>query len=326
MTDDRDTQNLATRAEPARDLAASDIDTTYDPDATRPIAVMGEPSSPLDRPRRINTESEWFWPIVNLIGLAAVILINWLANQLEFNGQSTGDVVNKDPVWFQPAGWAFSIWSVIYALLIAFVIYGLLPAGRRNPWVQRISPLFLLSNIANITWLLLWHQEWFPASMVTILVLLASLAGIYTILHWRRTDEREALKGERYVVWPAFSIYLGWIVVASMSNFSVLLDREGWSGGPFSQRWWAVILLVLAGVISAFFAFIRREAWIPMVIAFAALAIAVKQWDRSTLVSVTALVVGVLAAVLAIAGVMMAFDRRAMLGAYSHKHETSDLP
>src|SRR5690606_31361416 len=70
--------------------------------------------------RRINTSSEWYWPVVNLLGLAAVVAINILANLAKLNGQTTGDVLSGDPVYFQPAGWSFSIWSVIYILLAVF--------------------------------------------------------------------------------------------------------------------------------------------------------------------------------------------------------------
>jgi hypothetical protein len=333
MTDDRETRvtdDLPERPEPARDLAEEAI---YDQDATRPIellsrdeAVDSPPPLPVTRPRRINTESEWFWPVVNLFGILAVLLVNWLANSIPFNDISTGDVINKSPVWFQPAGWAFAIWGLIYVLLLVFAIFGLLPVGRRNPWLQRISPVLLIANVANIFWLVFWHWEQFEITLVLMAVLLLSLIGIYTILHWRRLDNRQAQRAERIFVWPVFSIYLGWISVAALANLMVFWDRQGWDGGPLSLRMWAVVMLIGGGIVSAAMALLRRDAFYPLVFAFASMAIAVEQWDRSRLVSTVAGVMAVIEALLIVLAVMLAFDRQAMAGAFSRRRNEPEIP
>jgi hypothetical protein len=332
MTEQRDPLRPAS----SRDLVESDLDSAPDPDLevlsgsefTRPLPHIGEgdpgaapvatTAGALDRRRRLDTSSEWFWPCVTAVGVAFVILVNWLANAVPFNGQTTGEVITKDPTLFQPAGWAFTIWGLIYALLAVFVVYFVLPMGRRNPFAQRIAPWLAIANVANIAWLLVWHFEFFPLSMALILILLGSLAVIYTLLHWRRKGEREATNAERYALWPLASIYLGWITVASMANAVLLMDRRGWNG-PFSLEWWSVIFLLVAIVASAFFGFLRRDAAYPLVIAWAAAAIAVEVWDRSTLVGIVAIITAVAAGVLAIVGFLMAFDRRAMMGMYSTK-------
>ncbi|MGI8486821.1 MAG: hypothetical protein ACR2OU_21495, partial [Thermomicrobiales bacterium] len=98
------------------------------------------PVTPIDavpvsaRGRRVWFErgSSWYWPLVSLISLLAVIGVNFLANWIPFNHQTTGEVITKDPIYFQPAGWAFLIWGLIYALLLVYVGYGLLPGGRRS--------------------------------------------------------------------------------------------------------------------------------------------------------------------------------------------------
>lgn len=340
MTDDRELRladDRPERPEPARDLAAADQiqeqEAIYDPDATRPIprqtpegAVEPVNHPVVTRSRRLDPGSEWFWPAVNLIGIVVVMLVTWLANAIPFNGQSTGDVLNTSPVWFQPARWAFSIWWLMYVLLLAFAIFGLLPAGRRNPWLRRISPFFLIANVANIFWLFFWHWEQFTATLATMAILLLSLVLIYFILHWRRRDEREALRGERLFVWPVFSLYLGWISVAALANLAVFFDREGWEGGPFSLRMWSVVMLIAGGIVCAFMAFVRRDALYPLVFAFASVAIAVEQWDRSRLISTVAIVMAVIEAILIVVAIMMAFDRRAMAGIYSRKRNQPDLP
>ena len=335
MTEDRELRladDPADRPEPAADLADADLDAVYDPDATRPIqrrttedSIEAQEHPVATRSRRVNPGSEWFWPVVNLIGIGIVILVNWLANAFPFNGQSTGDVLDASPVWFQPAEWAFLIWGLIFLLLLAFAIFGLLPAGRRNPWLRRISPFFLIANIANAIWLFFWHWEQFGATLVTMAILLLSLVAIYTILHWRRKDEREAHGGERLFVWPVFSIYLGWISVAALANLAVYLDRDGWDGGPFSLRMWSVFMLIAGGIVCAFMAFVRRDGLYPLVFAFASVAIAVEQWDRSRLVSTVAIVIAVIEAILVVVAILMAFDRRAMTGIYSRRRNEPEM-
>jgi hypothetical protein len=284
---------------------------------TAPIEVgaIGPPvpddSAPQPPPasRGFDPRSDWFWPVVNLIGIAAVILVNWLANALPFNDQTTGEVLTKDPVWFQPAGWVFSIWGLIYGLLVIFAIAGLLPFLRLHPHLRRISPLLLVANLANIVWLFCWHWEAFTASMIVMIILLLSLAIIAILLHARR-DDVPVSRWERWLIWPVFSIYLGWVSVATLANLMVWWDRTGWSGGPISLRMWTVILLVAGGVICYVMAVLVHDGWYPAVFAFAGVAIAIEQWDRSRLVSTVAGLMAVIEVLLVAMVILVLLDRK----------------
>jgi hypothetical protein len=48
------------------------------------------------------TTGAWRWPLVNLPGLVVTVAINALANIVRFNGQTTGDVINRAPTLFLP--------------------------------------------------------------------------------------------------------------------------------------------------------------------------------------------------------------------------------
>ncbi len=278
------------------------------PPPASPVAATGTPVAADDR--------TWFWPIANLIGLIVVIAVNYLANWLELNGQSTGDVVNQDPVPFQPAGWVFSIWGLIYLLLATFVIYGLLPAGRHNARLQRLSPFFLIANLANICWIVLWHYEQFFASLVLILVLLVSLLAIYVVLRARNPLRRSVPVEQptiiqRLVLWLPFSVYLGWVCVAALANLMVWLDRSGWDGGPFSYNLWAVIFMLGGTAIAAAFAWIARDPIIPLVMMVAFTGIASHAWGESALVTTFGILFAVVqAALAAMAWVMSSADAR----------------
>ena len=285
-------------------------------------AAIADPPTPRDR--------SWTWPAINAIGLAVVVLVNFLANALEFNGQSTGDVVNQDPVPFQPAGWVFSIWGVIYTLLLLFVIYGFLPGGRRNVRLRRISPFFLLSNIANVTWIVLWHYERFFASLVTILVLLGALLCIYIGLRIRNPLHRSGTPKPpwymRLIVWVPFSIYLGWVCVASLANLMVWLERSGRDGGPFSWNVWAMVFMAGGAIVAAAFALTSRDILVPLVFTVAYVGIAGQNWGEATSVSIAAIVAAVICAGLAALAWILAFDRDKDRNPFSRKAAAGTPP
>jgi benzodiazapine receptor len=295
---------------PARPLPGERVAAT----AAIPPPAVAPPAATSSAPT--TDDRTWFWPIANLCGLIVVVAVNYLANWMELNGQSTGDVVNQDPVPFQPAGWVFAIWGVIYLLLAAFAFYGLTPGGRHNARLQRVSPVFLVANIANVTWIVLWHYEQFFAALVTIVVLLVSLLVIYIGLRIRNPIRRSVpaerpTLAQRLVFWLPFSVYLGWVIVATLANLMVWLERSGWDGGPFSYNVWAVIFMTGGTVVSSIFAWLARDPIIPLVMMVAFVGIANHAWGDSTLVASFGIIFAVVqAALAAMAWVMSSEDAR----------------
>jgi hypothetical protein len=246
-----------------------------------------------------DTHSEtggWHWPLVSLVGLIATVAVNGLANALPLNGQTTGEVINRDPVYFLPAGWVFSIWGVIYLALGIFVLYSLLPAGRRNPRVQRLGPPFLLTCAANCAWLFLWHWERLPLSLVAMGTLLLALIACYAVAHANRGA---ATLAERICLRFPFSLYLGWVSVATIANVTVTLDRAGWGGWGLAPELWAAIMIAVGGALAALIGLGRRDPVYAAVFVWAFIGIAVRQRD-TTLVAATALAVALAAAIVAL--------------------------
>jgi len=268
-------------------------------------------------PAPTHRDTSWTWPLINLIGLIVVVAVNYAANYFKFNGNSTGDIVNRDPVPFQPAGWVFSIWGVIYILLAVFVVYGLLPVGRNNPRLQRISPLFLVSNIANTVWIIFWHWEQVAASLGTITILLISLLGIYVGVRFQGNPFRKATREavappswvERIALRLPFSVYIGWICVATLANTMVWMQKTGRHSGLFSLNWWAVIFMLVAALIAAAFMATSHDGVVALVMAVAFAGIADRNWGSSTAVSVVAGIFAVVALVIAGAAALIAFDK-----------------
>jgi len=213
--------------------------------------------------------------IINIIALSATIIVNNLANSLPLNGQTTGEISDRFPIYFVPEGYVFSIWGLIYMALIGFVIFQVLPAQRDNPRLKAIFTWFIAGNLANILWLFFWHYEFFPLTLVAMLVILASLIMIYYLL---RCNKPKCSVSEQWLVRAPFSLYLGWISVATIANVSQVLYISGWSGWGITSISWTIIMLVIAAAL-ALLMFVRENDLIyGLVIIWALIGIAVKQF------------------------------------------------
>jgi hypothetical protein len=207
------------------------------------------------------------------IAVVATIVVNALANILPFNGQETGAISDRFAIYFVPAGYVFSIWGLIYLGLIAYAVFQALPAQRENPRLRSIGGFFLLSSVANIAWIFLWHYEVFPATLPVMLVLLGSLIAIYLRLG---TGLTQVSRAETWTVRVPFSIYLGWITVATIANATQLLYFLGWNGGFLSPELWTVIMLAVATAVAWLMAITRRDVAYLLVLIWAFIGIAGK--------------------------------------------------
>ena len=212
--------------------------------------------------------------IVIILAVIATLTVNALANILPLNGLNTGAISDNFKVYFVPAGYVFAIWGLIYLLLIIFAIYQALPAQKTNPRLRRIGYLFALSCVANIVWLFLWHYEIFPLTLLAMLVLLFCLIAIYIRLE---TGVSRVSTGETWAVRLTFSIYLGWITVATAANITDVLDYLKWNGWGISPVVWTMIVLAAVVVIAAAMSFTRRDIAYQLVILWALAGIAIKQ-------------------------------------------------
>jgi hypothetical protein len=243
--------------------------------------------------------------VVNVLATLMIIVLNVLASALPLNGQTTGEISDRFDVYFVPAGYVFSIWGLIYLALIAFAVYQALPAQRDNPRLRRVGYLYALSCVANVAWLFLWHYEFFELTLVAMVALLLLLIAIYLRLGIGRSRVSNA---EKWLVRVPFSIYLGWITVATIANVTSLLDYLNWGGWGISPEAWAVVMLVAGAVIASAVSITRGDIAYVLVIVWAFVGIAVKHSD-TPIVAVTAIVMAVLVALTLLIGVPRARQR-----------------
>lgn len=211
--------------------------------------------------------------MVVILALLAMLTVNGLANALPLNGQTTGAVSDRFEVYFVPAGYVFSIWGVIYLALILFAIYQALPGQRDNPRLEQMGYLFALSCLANIAWLFLWHYERFVWTLVAMGSLLVLLIVIYLRLDIGRGHPSTA---ERWLVQIPFSLYLGWITVATIANVTSVLDYLNWDGWGISPETWTMIMLGVGTGIGAAVGFTRHDTAYLLVLIWAFVGIGVK--------------------------------------------------
>jgi hypothetical protein len=233
-----------------------------------------------------------------VLTILATIVINVLANALPINGLNTGEISDRFQVYFVPAGYVFSIWGLIYLGLIAFAIFQAMLSQRENPRLRASGWWISLGGLANIAWIFLWHYEQFPLTLIAMLVLLTTLIVTYLRLGIGRTPAPTA------EIWAArlpFSIYLGWITVATVANVTSLLDYLNWDGFGIAPEIWMGIVLAVVLAIAALVNFTRRDVAYAAVILWALAGIAVKHAAISTVAIPTWITFGLVALTLAAA-------------------------
>ncbi len=226
--------------------------------------------------------------VIVALSVLAVLVVNILANALPFNGLSTAQVSDQFKVYFVPAGYVFAIWGLIYVGLIAYAVFQALPAQRENPRLRKTGYLAALAGLANCAWLFLWHYEQFIGTLVVMASLLVLLILVYLNLGIGRTQVAAA---ETWAVRVPFSVYLGWITVATIANVTDVLYFLNWNGFGIGARDWTLILFAAVIVIAGLMSLTRRDIAYNLVIIWALVGIAVKQAAKSLVIASLASVV-----------------------------------
>ncbi|MEO8396557.1 MAG: TspO/MBR family protein [Chloroflexota bacterium] len=242
-----------------------------------------------------------------LVLIAAVVTIafNGLSQALPIGGRTSADISNAYSTYFTPANYAFAIWGVIYALLLAYGIYQALPAQRENPNARKIAWLFILSCLLNCLWITLFQYDQILMSLLVIVGFLLSLIGIYMRLDVGRANVSAA---DRWLLHLPFSVYLGWLCVATIANVSVLGVSQNWGDLlGIAAPSWAAIMVGVATLLGLILIITRRDVGLVLVFVWAFAAIIQKQ-SATPVVTTTALVAEIVLVVSL--GVSLLMNRR----------------
>ena len=220
----------------------------------------------------------------NAIAFVLVLIMNELAEKLPIGGYTTGEISAMNPSLLTPASYAFLIWGLIYTALLVFIIYQLLPAGRSRPEIQRIGGWFIVSCAMNIAWLLLWHYQYIESTLFIMLALLISLIAIYSRTRVPGPPARDVAY---WLLGVPFSLYLGWVAVATLTNLSVFFMHNYGEQGEIagmSQVTLSVWLLILAVLIALWVATRQHDPFFLLPMVWGLIAIGIGQTETAAIV------------------------------------------
>ncbi len=172
---------------------------------------------------------------------------------------------------FTPAGWAFSIWSLIYGGLACFTVYQFLPSQADDRVAQQVAGLFIASCMLNLGWLFAWHFLFTGLSFVFMAALVITVAEIYRRVTNRRSKRTAAY---RLLVALPFRIYLGWLLVAAMANLMAMLQARGYDWLPLDQFGFALILLGVTVLLGVLALLLRHDLFLNLALVWGLVAVA----------------------------------------------------
>lgn len=229
--------------------------------------------------------------IAVVVSTVFALLMNFLANALPLNGRTTQTISDSFKVFFVPAGYVFSIWGLIYIGLVAFTIYQFTQRGLNDERLNRLRIPVILSSILNGIWIVWWHFGLLELATITMVVLLLTLIYIYSqIPHWNEPMGRVF----RFTTALPFSMYIGWISVATIANITVQLYALGWSGLGLGGEYWAGLLCLVAADLAINIMWIRRDYVYASVIIWSLIGIYVKFANTPALAITAIIAVGLI--------------------------------
>lgn len=212
----------------------------------------------------------------------ATVIFNSLAAAGYVGSVLPSEISDRYPTIVTPAGYAFSIWSLIYLGLIAFSIYQILPSKLTR--FREVRTPFIASCLLNCAWIFFWHSNQIVICFVIILALFATVVFIVAKIGCSTMTET-------WLVQAPFGIYAGWVTVASMANFAIMLVYLDVKMSTTTQKLLAVALILFAALAAMFVRWKLQNFFYPLAIAWAITAIAVKQSGNTAIVVAAAVAV-----------------------------------
>lgn len=213
--------------------------------------------------------------IANGFFLVFTVIFNYVSNTGIFNGKTIGNVSDQYQNLFTPAGYAFSIWGLIYFLLFGFVFY----TGKNlfnnlhnkgDSFVLKISWWFVISCMANCAWIVTWLYGYTGLSVIVLSISLISLLIILAeALHYNLDA------AQKWFINYPFQIYAGWVSVALIAAFAGWLTKINWDGWGISKFNWTIILIAIATMIHLFMTWKKNAPIFAFVAVWALVAIAI---------------------------------------------------
>lgn len=249
--------------------------------------------------------------IINVLVFVGTIIMNTLANLLPINNLTTGEVSELYPNLFTPAGITFSIWGLIYTLLGIFTVYQFIIAFRTRAeeitFVDEIGIWNAVLGLGNMLWILAWHYLLIGTSVIIMLIMLFSLIMIYLRLHIGRGKKK---KLEVFLVHINFSIYLGWISIATIANITAFLVAINWQGFGISPVIWTLVVMSVGILLALLFIYLHGDIFYALVVNWALLGIYLKRTAEGTSAIRPIITLSILGIIIITFAVILAFIKK----------------
>jgi len=238
-----------------------------------------------------------------------MIVVNTLANTLPINGVDTGVISDSYPNLFAPAGITFSIWGIIYLLLGLFTFYQLGIINKNdeisNELLNKVGITFTISSLINSSWIFAWHYQIIWLSLILMILLLASLIKIVLTIK----EERLSTKEKLFVKVP-FSIYFGWITVATVANVTIFLVSLNFKSFGLSEPLWAVLVIIVGALIGCITLLRNKDYFYGLVIIWAYFGIIIKHTREFNSMYTPVIITTMICIIVVIAADIFAFTKK----------------
>ncbi len=201
---------------------------------------------------------------INGIFLIVTLFVNSLGAFGLINGLSQKQISDMYLTLITPSPGTFSIWSVIYSLLLISVIAMIVKKDDMyyQQAINQITVLFRISCILNMVWIVTFSYIQIELSAFFIFGFVITLALICQKL--MNIQEKK-----RWLLPLTFGIYTGWLFIATVVNIAAALVKVKWSGFGIDYDLWAIIILIAAVLLVILVLSKNRNAVFPLPVAWA---------------------------------------------------------
>ncbi|NJW52826.1 tryptophan-rich sensory protein [Salinimicrobium oceani] len=229
--------------------------------------------------------------ISNIVAFLVMLAVNYISNTGVINAETMASISAEYQNLFTPAGYAFSIWGVIYLALAGFVIFQI-STSRGRETAGKIGWWFVITCGLNIAWVFAWLHHLIGLSLFLMVLLLVAL--IVIIFKTRMELDDEPLSIIAFVWWP-FSFYSGWISVALIANTAAWFTAVGWEPFGFSEVAWTVIMVLVALILNLMITWRRNMREFALVGAWGLIAVGIaNRMEHETIFFTSIIAAGIL--------------------------------
>lgn len=146
-------------------------------------------------------------------------------------GPDTGDVSDRYPTLLAAAGYAFSIWGLIFLLDVAYA--GWQVARRSRPRRDPVVQVAIAGFVLTAAWMPVFSMGSFVAAWFIIFAALACL--LYCAI--ATTYSRREWPGQTVFAWLPLSLHAGWLSLAAFLNTAQVIVAHGWLSTAVQLPW-----------------------------------------------------------------------------------------